>query len=268
MIKKMIKKRDKIINSDIDKASSNDLNKDRKINNLSFKGHFLELKKRIIFSISLLSLFTILGFIFHRWIIALLLNQSFGINEFTGGQPVFTNITEFWSVVMRVSILTGVILSIPFIAYQIMIFIIPGLKENEKKYVYIFLPLMVISFYIGATFGYFILVPPAIKFLVLFGGDLAVPLIRIGSYIQLVISLMFWMGIVFQVPTVVFLLSKLRIVPIETFARFRKWFIVISFILGAFITPTFDSINQTLVALPIVILYEIGYWISRLTSRK
>ena len=101
----MIKKRDKIINSDIDKASSNDLNKDRKINNLSFKGHFLELKKRIIFSISLLSLFTILGFIFHRWIIALLLNQSFGINEFTGGQPVFTNITEFWSVVMRVSIL-------------------------------------------------------------------------------------------------------------------------------------------------------------------
>ena len=72
----MIKKRDKIINSDIDKASSNDLNKDRKINNLSFKGHFLELKKRIILSISLLSLFTILGFVFHRWIIALLLNSE------------------------------------------------------------------------------------------------------------------------------------------------------------------------------------------------
>ena len=267
-MKKMIIKKDRIISTDIEKHSKSTPKKDKDIKNLSFREHFVELRKRVIFSVSLLSLFSILGFIFHRWIIKILLNQSIGINEFTGGQPVFTNITEFWSVVMRVSILSGVVLSIPFITYQIMIFIIPGLREKEKKYIYIFFPLMIFSFYLGAVFGYFVLVPPAIRFLVLFGGDLAVPLIRIGSYIQLVISLMFWMGIVFQVPTVVFLLSKLKIVPIEKFARFRKWFIVISFVLGAFITPTFDPINQTLVALPIIILYEVGYWVSRLSSRR
>ena len=267
-MKKMIIKKDRIISTDIEKHSKSTPKKDKDMKNLSFREHFVELRKRVIFSVSLLSLFSILGFIFHRWIIKILLNQSIGINEFTGGQPVFTNITEFWSVVMRVSILSGVVLSIPFITYQIMIFIIPGLREKEKIYIYIFFPLMIFSFYLGAVFGYFVLVPPAIRFLVLFGGDLAVPLIRIGSYIQLVISLMFWMGIVFQVPTVVFLLSKLKIVPIEKFARFRKWFIVISFVLGAFITPTFDPINQTLVALPIIILYEVGYWVSRLSSRR
>jgi len=262
------KNRDKNINTETEKPAIHNPEKSNNDVSLSFREHFLELRKRVVLSILSLSVFSVCGFIFHRWIIRILLNQSIGINEFTSGKPVFTNITEFWSVVMRVSLLTGVILSIPFITYQIMVFIIPGLRDKEKKYIYVFFPLMVSSFYLGAIFGYFVLVPPAIRFLVLFGGDLAVPLIRIGSYIQLVISLMFWMGIVFQIPTVVFLLSKLKIVPINSFARFRKWFVVIAFIMGAFITPTFDPVNQTLVALPIIMLYELGYWVSRLTSRK
>ena len=88
-----------------------------------------------------------------------------GINELTQGLPVFTNITEFWGVVMKVSLLAGLLISFPFISYQVLAFILPGLKKNEKKFMIILLPGSLISFYLGSAFGFFILVPPAIKFL-------------------------------------------------------------------------------------------------------
>ena len=132
------KNRDKNINTETEKPAIHNPEKSNNDVSLSFREHFLELRKRVVLSILLLSVFSVCGFIFHRWIIRILLNQSIGINEFTSGKPVFTNITEFWSVVMRVSLLTGVILSIPFITYQIMVFIIPGLRDKEKKYIYVF----------------------------------------------------------------------------------------------------------------------------------
>ena len=134
------KNRDKNINTETEKSAIHNPEKSNNDVSLSFREHFLELRKRVVLSILLLSVFSVCGFIFHRWIIRILLNQSIGINEFTSGKPVFTNITEFWSVVMRVSLLTGVILSIPFITYQIMVFIIPGLRDKEKKYIYVFFP--------------------------------------------------------------------------------------------------------------------------------
>tara|TARA_A100001011_G_C14239747_1_gene812688 strand:+ start:158 stop:913 length:756 start_codon:yes stop_codon:yes gene_type:complete len=232
-----------------------------KINNLN--SHFVELRKRIVFSIIIYLLATILGFVFHRNILGLMVEPVTEINQLTQGLPIYTNITEFWSVVMKVSLLSGLLLSFPMISYQVLAFALPGLKKNEKKFILILLPGSIISFYVGAAFGFFILLPPAIKFLVFFGGDISEPLIRIGSLVQLTINLMMWMGVCFQLPIIMYLLTIIKLVDSKKLSYFRKYFIIFSFILGAIITPTFDPINQIIVALPIMVLYEIGILLSK-----
>ena len=87
---------------------------------------------------------------------------------------------------------------------------------------------------------------------------------RIGTYVNLMLSLLFWMGIVFELPIVLFFLARLGIVGPEWLAKRRKYAVIIAFVLGALITPTFDPINQTLVAVPIIILYEAGIWLAKL----
>ena len=232
-----------------------------KINNLN--SHFTELRKRIVFSLVIYFLATILGFVFHRNILSLMVEPVTEINQLTQGLPIYTNITEFWSVVMKVSLLSGLLISFPLISYQVLAFVLPGLKNNEKKFILILLPGSILSFYLGAAFGFFILLPPAIKFLVFFGGDISEPLIRIGSLVQLTINLMMWMAVCFQLPIIMYLLTIIKIVDSKKLSYFRKYFIIFSFILGAIITPTFDPVNQIIVALPIMILYELGILLSK-----
>jgi len=233
----------------------------------SFSDHFSELRKRIIVILIIYFISTIIGFVIHREVLEVIVRPVEQINEFTQGLPVFTNITEFWGVVMKVSLLTGLLISLPLISYQILAFVSPGLKGKERKFAMIILPGSIISFYAGAAFGFFLLVPPAIKFLVIFGGDISIPLIRIGSLVQLTISLMIWMGISFQLPIIMYLLTILKIANHHKFKSLRKWFIIIAFILGAIITPTFDPVNQLIVAIPIILLYEVGLILSRISGK-
>ena len=101
-----------------------------KIKVKNIDSHFSELRKRIIFSLIVYLIATILGFVFHRNILSLMVQPVTEINQLSQGLPVFTNITEFWSVVMKVSMLSGLLLSFPIISYQVLAFILPGLKSN------------------------------------------------------------------------------------------------------------------------------------------
>ncbi len=196
------------------KATSKDPN--------SFTGHFSELRKRIIFILIIYLISTIIGFALHREILQVIVKPVEQINELTQGLPIFTNITEFWGVVMKVSLLSGLLISFPFISFQVLAFVIPGLRSKEKKFALIVLPGSIISFYLGSAFGFFVLVPPAIKFLVFFGGDISTPLIRIGSLVQLATHLLLWRGISFQLPIIMYLLTVLRFIDHDRFTVFRK----------------------------------------------
>jgi len=134
--------------------------------------------------------------------------------------------------------------------------------------VWVLLPASVLSFAAGVAFGYYVLLPPAINFLLNFGGDIATPFIRIGSYVGLVTSLLFWLGAIFELPIVIFFLAKIGVVTPQWLAGKRKWVVVLAFVAGAMITPTFDPVNQSLVAGPIIVLYELGYWLARFGVRK
>jgi sec-independent protein translocase protein TatC len=112
------------------------------------------------------------------------------------------------------------------------------------------------------------MLPPALKFLLTFGGEIAQPMIKVGNYVSVLTKLIFWTGIVFEIPLVMFFLAKIGIVKPEWLSKYRKVFYIIAFVLGGIITPTMDPINQTLVAGPIIVLYEVGILLAKLARRK
>jgi len=120
----------------------------------------------------------------------------------------------------------------------------------------------------GIAFGYFILIPPATRFLITFGSDIAVPQIKIGNYISIVSRLLLAIGLAFEMPVVTTFLARLGIITSKWLASKRKIAIISAFILAAIITPTFDPINQSLVAVPLIILYEMSIWLAKLVQRK
>ena len=120
----------------------------------------------------------------------------------------------------------------------------------------------------GVIFSYFILVPPATKFLLTWGSDIATPQIKIGNYISVVTRLLLAVGLVFELPVITTFLSRLGIITPKWLSDKRKLAIIFAFILAAIITPTFDPINQSLVAIPLIILYEMSIWLAKLVQRK
>ena len=234
---------------------------------IPLRQHLLELRKRLTWSAVSLLICTGTAFAFHQQILTLLMEPAQGFAGIPNEKPVYTDLTEFIGAAMKASLLVGIFASLPIILYQMVMFVAPGLKPKERRYLYLLLPVSLLAFAGGATFGYRILFPPAVGFLLSFGSDVATPYIRIGSYVGLMISLLFWMGIVFETPVVLFFLSKIGVVTPQFLAKHRRLAIVIAFILGAFITPTFDPVNQSFVAIPIIVLYEVGIWLAKLGNR-
>lgn len=210
---------------------------------------------------------TVVAFVFHQQILQLLMGPARGFADIPNGKPIYIDLTEFLSVAAKASLVVGIFTSLPFVLYQIVMFIAPGLNPTERRYLYALMPVTLIVFVIGAAFGYWVLFPPMVRFLLTFGNDIATPLIRISTYVNLMLTLLFWMGVIFETPVVLFFLAKIGVVTSEFLARQRRWALVAAFVLGAVITPTIDPINQTIVALPIIVLYEVGIWLAKLAQR-
>ena len=230
----------------------------------SLGGHLNELRRRLIVSVVVLVVTTSIAFVFHPAIFRFLMGPAQGFESLRDNQLIFTQATEMIGITMKVSLMGGLVLASPIILFQVIMFVAPGLTSKEKRYLFALLPGAMLSFVAGAAFGYYVLLPPALRFLLTFGSDLATPMIRVGNYINLVVTLLFWLGLSFQTPLVMFFLSKIRIITPRALAKQRRFAVVVAFILGALITPTFDPVNQALVAVPIILLYEIGIWLAKL----
>jgi len=236
---------------------------------VALKSHLTELRNRFIVSAIAILISTIAMFFFHRDILTILSEPIRTLERITTDgttaeriELVYTNATEMLGISMKISFTAGLIVAMPIIIYNVVMFVAPGLTRREKKYLFISLPLITITFIAGILFGYYILLPPAIHFLLTFNSDLASPMIRIGEYINLMVNLLFWLGFVFQTPFIMCLLTKINVANSRIFAKGRKYAVILAFILAAVITPTFDPINQILVAIPIILLYELGIILS------
>ena len=229
---------------------------------ISILGHLNELRSRFIKSLLALLVGTGISAVF-----------TFRVLEFLKGPAgdtplVYIDPTEFITTYFKVALLGGFILAMPVVLFQMIMFAAPGLTPREKRYVLVSVPGIILSFAAGVVFAWFILIPPALNFLLNFGGDVAEANIRIGRYINLILALTLWVGLSFQTPLVMTLLSRLGVVKPSSFAKRRKLAIVGAFIAAAIFTPTFDPFNQTLLASPIIVLYEIGIWLSKLANRR
>ncbi len=229
---------------------------------LTLLSHLLEIRSRLLKSAIAVLVTTVVAFIFAKQIFEVLIWPTGGINL------IFIEMTEMIGTYMRVSLAAGIILAMPYLTYHLIMFVSPALTKREKKYVYLIIPWIALMFLGGVAFGYFVLIPPAMNFLVTFGSDIATPQIKIGNYIGLVTRLLLAIGLVFEMPVVTTFLARIGVISSQWLARKRKIAILIAFILGAIITPTFDPINQTLVAVPLIALYEISIWLAKLVQKK
>ncbi len=229
---------------------------------LTILGHLNEIRKRLVRSVIAIIIGVIISFVFYQWIFDIL-NLPVGDNTL-----YFTKLTDPFSITMKVCIGTGMILAMPYLTIQGVLFIRPALTKKEEKYVYLILPWVALMFIGGVVFGYFILIPPAVNFLLGFGSTIATPIVTIDSYISLVVRLLVSIGLVFELPVLTTFLARVGILKPEWLASKRKIAIIGAFILAAIITPTFDPINQSLVAIPLVVLYEMSILLAKLVYRR
>ena len=184
------------------------------------------------------------------------------------GRPIFTGPTEMFSLAIGLAIKGGIIAASVVLLYVSYNLVRPMLNRQQRRTIILFL-WMILFFYIGGmAFGYFVLLPTGLGFLLQFGTDIATPMIRITEYMELAMAMLFWLGIVFEIPVVMLLLAKLRIVGHGQFKRLRRYVPIAALILGMIITPTADFVNQSLVAIPLMLLYEVGLFLAWLVRPK
>jgi len=224
---------------------------------LTIMEHLDELRTRLIISVLALVGATMFMFVFTGTFLEILLVPSGGI------KPIFLKPTEMFVTYFKVAFIGGAALAMPVIVYNLIRFVVPGLKPNEKKYLYLVVPVTTVLFLAGLAFGYFVLLPFALRYLLTFGGDIATAQISIGEYISFVSTLLIWMGAAFELPIIIVFLTKVKIVNHKQLRSYWKYAFMGSFIAAAVITPTPDPINQAMVAIPLYLLYEIGVLFAR-----
>ena len=234
---------------------------------LTLLEHLSELRRRVFIALAALLIGAMVAFGFWTHIVELLKRPAQELNDGAGVMLIATQVTELLSTSVKVSLVCGFVLALPVILYQVIRFVAPGLSPGERRYLFLFMPGALLAFVGGVAFAYFILTPRALPFLLTFGDGVAEPLIRISNLVDVMLRLLFWMGLAFETPVVMYLLAQLGLVSSRMFARFRKYWVVVAFILGAIITPTFDPINQALVAAPLLVLYEGGIFLAWLAGR-
>jgi len=218
---------------------------------MPFWDHVEELRHRLLIALIALAVTTAGSFLFAERIIGLLAEPAGSLDALQS-----IEVTENVAVFMRVSLLSGVAIAMPVILYELLAFIMPGLKITERKWVILVVFFGTILFLAGAAFSYFVMLPASLTFLLQFLGVETKP--HLSSYINFITSLIFWLGIGFQFPILVFALAKLRIVSVKSLVKGWRYAIVLIAILAAMITPTVDPVNMALLMAPLFFLYLLS----------
>jgi len=185
-----------------------------------------------------------------------------------GYKLVFTAPAEAFWVQMKVALICGLFIAAPGILWQVWAFVAPGLHEHEKKYAAPFVIIGTVMFLAGGAFSLFVVTPYAIAFLLSYARDTLQPMITLENHIDFLLKFTLAFGAVFELPLVITLLSRMGVVTSKQLARNRKYAILGAFIAGAVLTPTPDAFNQTLMAGPLILLYEVGIVCARIFGRR
>jgi len=231
---------------------------------MSFMEHLGELRTRIVRG--LLGLLVGLGiaFPFSEKLVDYLARPI----QASGHTLVFVALTEAFWVQMKVAMIAGLFIASPAILWQVWAFVSPGLYAHEKKYAAPFVLVGSMLFVLGGVFSLKVVTPFATQFLLSYSRPGLQPMISIGSYIDFLLKFTLAFGLVFELPLAITLLARLGVVSAKTLAKNRKYAVLGAFIAGAILTPTPDWFNQTLMAGPLILLYEVGIVCARVFGRR
>jgi len=239
---------------------------------MSFLEHLEELRRRIIYSIIAVAAGFLACWTYHERIYDIMQRPIMTALKLNGmaEKLVYLNPTEPFNLYLKVTFLAGLFVASPFVLYQVWMFISPGLYRHEQRYVLPFMFSTVFLFLAGGVFGYKIVYPAALNFLIEFGKQFQ-PMITVGEYTDLFLTIIIGMGLIFELPILVFFLALMGIVNAGWMWRNFRYSILVIFIIAAIVTPTTDILNMCIFAAPMVALYGISIgiaWLVHPTQRR
>ncbi|MFN4227361.1 MAG: twin-arginine translocase subunit TatC [Candidatus Ratteibacteria bacterium] len=230
---------------------------------LSIIEHLEELRKRIFYCSVFFLCVCIFSYFFSTKILSFLIKPLKKYQE----TIVFLKPIEPFFSILKITFFVSIVITIPFFLYQTYLFIAPGLTERERKVVkviFIFFPFL---FLLGMFFSFYLIIPFGLKVLFSFGKGVMIPLISITNYLNFLFVFLFTIGLIFNLPVFISSLAYIGIINSKFLKEKRKFAIIGAFILSAIITPTTDIFTQLLVAIPLIFLYEISIFFSKIFNK-
>lgn len=217
------------------------------------RDHLQEFRKRLIICLVVVAIAALACYNYVDDIIALLSGPA--------GKLYFMNPSEVFFTYMEIALYAGTLFTLPVLLYEVWAFVAPALWPEERRAVLVILPTAVILFYVGLVFAYYLVIPAAVTFFMGFATQTLQPMFSLESYLSFILALTLPFGFIFELPLIVVFLAKIGLVTGDFLKGKRKILIVIAFIFAAVVSPTTDIFTQTMIAVPLSVLYEISLFI-------
>ena len=233
---------------------------------MSLTEHLIELRKRLTNALIALGIGFIACYYFKDALFDIItkpLTEALPKNSYL----IYTGLTQAFFTYMKVAFFSSLILTSPFIFYQVWKFISPALLPQEKKYVGPFVFFSTFLFLSGVLFGYFVVLPPAFEFFVSFNNQYLRAMISFSDYLSFLVTFLLGFGLSFQMPILIFFLAKLGIVTDKLLSQNRKYAILLIFVVAAVLTPSPDALSQILMAIPLMFLYEVSIFVAKFAAK-
>ena len=238
-------------------ASSLDKSVEQLAGQMTLLEHLEELRERLIKAALVVFVATLLAAAFTPQILKILIEPY-------GNKLQVLGPTEGIAIYFRVALTAGLVLAMPFLVYQFLMFLLPGLEADEKRYVFWGVPIATLLFLVGVSFAWFVLLPVAIPFLSSWQSDVFTPEWQSRQYIPFITSLIFWLGVSFETPLIIFILAKVGLVTPQFLLQQWRFAVILIAIAAAMITPTIDPFNMFMVMIPLILLYGLSILLSYL----
>lgn len=261
-----------------EKEETEIIEKDANGHEMSFLDHLAELRSRLIKAVLSALLMMMVSFVFSNDIIKMLLYPPMIIPNIKPPiemmRPVITQVQGLMMVKIQVGLISGIVLSLPIILFQLWRFISPGLKKKERRYAIPIIFSATICFIIGALFSFLVVIPITLNFLLSMGeidkelGIVIENMIDLDAYLSFVSGFMLITGLTFELPVLSFFLTKIGVLSHKFMRKYWRHAAIASLVVAAIVTPTTDMITLFVVAAPMIVLYEVSIWVAMITGRK
>ncbi|MBI4712186.1 MAG: twin-arginine translocase subunit TatC [Planctomycetes bacterium] len=228
--------------------------------------HLEELKNRLIYALVAFGAALVICFVYQNEIMAIICRPHF---QTTSSTLKMFSYPEGFTVYFKSSLIAAAILAAPFALYQLWKFISVGLYPRERKYVMFYLPFSLLLFAAGVAFGYFILIPMGLKFLFIYApADVVEPVINLNDYFNLFVILTLIVGAMFELPLLMLFFAQIGLLTPKIYVANFKIAVILAFVIAAIVTPTGDPFNQSLLAVPLLLLYGLGILLSLIFVKR